>query len=58
MPAYRARQAIYLSSERRLIAEGEIFNSDETPGHAWIPLETPPPAATAPARRTAAPTAK
>jgi len=58
MPSYRAREPIYLNNEGRLIDTGEVFTSDEIPGRAWIPLETPPPAATAPARRTAPPPAK
>jgi hypothetical protein len=53
MPRFRASEPIYLSNERRLIAAGEIFTSDEIPGRAWIPLDTAPPAAGAKARRTA-----
>ncbi|WP_428333246.1 hypothetical protein [Novosphingobium sp.] len=47
MPRYRASEAIYLSSERRLIAEGETFASDEIPGRAWIALDAPAVAVTA-----------
>jgi hypothetical protein len=43
MPSYRAREPIYLNSQGRLIDTGEVFTSDETPGLAWIPLETAPP---------------
>ncbi len=53
MPQYRASKPIYLSNERRMIAEGEAFASDECPGHAWIPLETAPSPAIPPARRAA-----
>jgi len=56
MPRYRASEAIYLSNERRLIAEGETFASDEIPGRAWIALDAPDVAA--PAKRGAAPSAK
>ena len=42
MPRYRAREPIYLNSEGRLIATGEVFSSAEVPGHAWIALETEP----------------
>ena len=48
MPSYRAREPIYLCSEGRMIDTGEVFTSNETPGLAWIPLETPPPVASAP----------
>lgn len=47
MPRFRARQAIYLSNEQRLVAAGEEFSSDETPGLAWIALDLPEPGATA-----------
>lgn len=39
MPDYRAAAPIYLSNERRLIAAGEHFSSDETPGLAWVALD-------------------
>ena len=58
MPSYRASEAIYLSNECRLIAEGDIFTSEEVPGRAWIPMETPPPEVAATARRGAAPSTK
>ena len=45
MRSFRAREPIYLNSEGRLIEAGEVFTSKEKPGLAWIPLETPPPAA-------------
>ncbi|WP_156428158.1 hypothetical protein [Novosphingobium sp. FSW06-99] len=56
MPSFRAREPIYLCTAGRLIDTGEVFSSDETPGLAWIPLETPPPLATAP--RKSAPIGK
>ena len=43
MPSFRAREPIYLNSEGRLVDTGEVFTSDETPGLAWIALETPQP---------------
>ena len=58
MPSYRASEAIYLSNECRLIAEGDIFTSEEVPGRAWIPMETPPPEVAATVRRGAAPSTK
>jgi hypothetical protein len=43
MPSYRAREPIYLNNEGRLVDTDEVFASDDVPGLAWIPLETPPP---------------
>lgn len=54
MPSYRAREPIYLNSEGRLVDTGEVFTSDETPGLAWVPLETEPTAAPAPRKPTTA----
>lgn len=42
MREYEAGAPIYLSKERRLIAAGERFCSDEQPGLAWIALGTEP----------------
>jgi hypothetical protein len=51
MSTYRAREPIYINSEGRLIEAGEVFTSEDPPGLAWIHLDTPPPAAIAPAPR-------
>lgn len=50
MPQYRAREAIYLSNERRIVAPGEMFESDHPPGLAWVPVApiVVPPVAKAP----------
>jgi hypothetical protein len=46
MPSYRAREPIYLNCEGRLIEAGEVFTSHDTPGLAWIALDSEPPVAT------------
>lgn len=53
MPQYRAREPIYLSDEGRLIQTGDVFSSMQTPGHAWIALDSPPAAAVAPRKPAA-----
>jgi len=58
MPSYRAREPIYLNREGRLVEAGDVFTSDDTPGLAWIALDTPPPAETTPTPRKSAPAAK
>jgi len=58
MARYRALAPIYLNSEGRLIDAGEEFTSDEAPGLAWIPLDTPPATAVAPTTGRAKPTRK